>query len=261
MKNQYFGDKRDLFKYDLWLEIAKGFGIKKHTFIPMLTPNDSTKQGGRIPEDAGRYCQSIFDFLVCCQRDEKRRNIKELRAFFRSQSLEYHPYRDTEYLKQESRDKYFCSVHREALEDAAILIDPDIGLERKSGLGKEHPEKYVTCGEIASLARRCSEGCVILLFQFMRGGKRVQCLNRLEHRESRLRQALSCVSSAPSPIPWVAEGRCTSSGPLFGDVAFFIIAVGRATAEAVNEVSRTYACDHALLYSLGEGVRWGARRN
>jgi hypothetical protein len=250
MKNQYFGDKRDLFKYDLWLGIAKRLGIKKHTFIPMLTPNDSTIQGGRAPRDAGRYCQTILDFLVCCQRDEQRRDIKELRAFFRRESLEYHPYRDAEFLKHDSREEYFSSVPKEALKHAVVLIDPDIGLERKSGLGKEQPEKYVTCGEIASLVKRSSQGSVILLFQFLRGGKRVQCLNRMVDRESRLRAALSDVWSAVSPITWVAEGQRTSSGPLFGDVAFFIVGVGRLTIETVNQVAQSYADDRALLCSL-----------
>ncbi|HMD86857.1 MAG TPA: hypothetical protein VKO18_19375 [Terriglobia bacterium] len=259
MKNQYFGDKRDLFKYDLWLEIAKSLGIKTHTFIPMLTPSDSSQQGGRIPAEAENYSEAIFNFLAHCRKhpnapDEKRRNIKRLRAFFRCQSLKYHPYRDTEYLKHDSRDEYFSSVPKEMLECAAILIDPDIGLERKGGLGKKQPEKYVKYTEIACLANRCSEGSVILLFQFLAGGKRVQCLNRMADRESRLRLALSRVWTEPSPIPWVAEGRRMPSGPLFGDVAFFLIAVGRCTGAAVNQFTRDYAGDRVLLYSNGECV-------
>lgn len=48
MKNQYFGDNRDLFKYDLVHKIinARYAGLpKRFTFIPMLTENDNTKQG------------------------------------------------------------------------------------------------------------------------------------------------------------------------------------------------------------------------
>jgi hypothetical protein len=252
MKNQYFGDKRDLFKLDLWLEIAKGLGIKKHTFIPMLTPNDPTKQGGQIPREAGVYCQTIFGFLARCHEDEKRHNIKELRAFSRRQSLEYCPYRDTEYLSHDSRSAYFSSVPKEMLERAAILIDADIGLERKRGLGRKQPEKYVTCGEIAGLAENCSGGSVILVFQFLRGGKRLQCLNRMVDRELRLRQKLSEVLTDPPPISWVAEGRRTSSGPLFGDVAFFIIGAGPYPAQTVSQWTRDYADDRELLYSDGE---------
>jgi len=257
MKNQYFGDRRDLFKYDLWLESAKHLGITKHTFIPMLTPNDSSNQGGQIPAEAGNYSQVIFNFLLHCQKrrnapEKRRRNIKKLRGFFRCQSLKYYPYRDTEYLEHDSRGEYFSSVPKEILDRAAILIDPDIGLERKNGLGKKCPEKYVKSSEIACLADRCSEGSVILLFQFLAGGKRTQCLNRMADRELRLRRALSRVWSPLSPIPWVAEGRRTSIGPLFGDLAFFIIAIGQCVAEAVKQFTRAYASERDLLYSDGE---------
>ena len=50
MKNQYFGDTRDLFKYDLALHIIEGiWSIRALTFIPMLTPDDGSRRGaGRI---------------------------------------------------------------------------------------------------------------------------------------------------------------------------------------------------------------------
>src|ERR1700679_1621877 len=45
MKNQYFGDARDLFKYDLLLELVAIQGGRQLVFIPMLTPNDGTAEG------------------------------------------------------------------------------------------------------------------------------------------------------------------------------------------------------------------------
>ncbi len=261
MKNQYFGDKRDLFKYDLWLHIAeRGEGITSLTFIPMLTPDDPTNQGGQLPKRAGPYREELYEFLKgCCNAGD--RSIAKLRGFFRERTPAYRPYRDTEYFKHERRDEYFRSIPSELLTNAVILIDPDIGLERNSGLGEEGPERYVACKEIASVAERCSEGSVILLFQFLRGGKRGQCLNRLRDRESRLRRGLSGVRPASLSIPCVAEGRLMSSGPLFGDVAFFVIAVGRHTAERINQVVPHYGNDRGLLHSLGEGVWLGALRD
>jgi len=260
MKNQYFGDKRDLFKYDLWLHVAERVEeITSLTFIPMLTPDDPTNQGGQLPKGAGPYREELYEFLKgCCNAGD--RSIAKLRDFLRERTPAYRPYRDAEYFKHEFRDEYFCSIPSEVLENAVILIDPDIGLERKTGLGEKEPEKCVTCTEIASVAERCSEGSVILLFQFLRGGKRLQCLNRLKDRGSRLRRAVSGVRPASFPIPWVAEGRLTSSGPLFGDLAFFIIAVGQDTAEVIKVV-RTYARDHGLLCSLEERFWSGALRN
>ncbi len=41
MKNQYFGDLRDLFKYDLIESIMEGINkLQRFTFIPMLTEYD-----------------------------------------------------------------------------------------------------------------------------------------------------------------------------------------------------------------------------
>lgn len=48
MKHQYFGDKRDLFKYDLILYLSKELNLKNAYFISMLTENDKSKQGNEI---------------------------------------------------------------------------------------------------------------------------------------------------------------------------------------------------------------------
>ena len=47
VKNQYFGDKRDLFKYDIIARIitTESFFLRQFLFIPMLTPNDSSWDG------------------------------------------------------------------------------------------------------------------------------------------------------------------------------------------------------------------------
>ena len=48
MKNQFFGDNRDLFKYDLILSVVKGVDqIRQFTFIPMLT-KDYGNHGNQI---------------------------------------------------------------------------------------------------------------------------------------------------------------------------------------------------------------------
>jgi len=55
VKNQYFGDTRDLFKYDLALHIIEGiWSIRALTFVPMLTPDDGSRQGSRTDHRKGR---------------------------------------------------------------------------------------------------------------------------------------------------------------------------------------------------------------
>ena len=252
MKNQFFADKRDLFKYDLWLEIANALRIRKHTFIPMLTPNDSTKQGGRFPGDAGNYRRSIFEFLKTCR---KRRNIKQLRAFLRGQSLDYHPYRDAEpgYFKHELRNKYFARIPRDWLKNAAILIDPDIGLQTKGPFWKKRPEQYVMCKEVADIVRAASGRSVILLFQFLQPNARKR-VDDLREREQRLRSELEKLRRGRRPIPWVAERQRSRDGhPLPRDLAFFVIAVAKKAQKTVEAVVRDYARRRGLIASVEDG--------
>jgi hypothetical protein len=254
MKNQYFGDKRDLFKYDLWLEIAKGCGIKRHTFIPMLTPDDSTTQGGRRPADAGAYRRSIFDFLKRCG-DEERRDIKRLRAFFRAQSLVYHPYRDTErgYFKHRSRGEYFAAIQPDWLRDAAILVDPDIGLATRGPSWKKRPEKYVLYKEVADVASAARGKSVILLFQFLRPDAEKR-KGDLREKEQRLRDTLREVGFSRRPIPWIAERQRSREGhSLPRELAFFIIAVEKRMEDVIEAVVQDYSGSRGLLSSFEGG--------
>ena len=51
MKNQYFGDKRDLFKFDLLLDLMASGRFRQLAYVPMLTQADATRQGGLAPAD------------------------------------------------------------------------------------------------------------------------------------------------------------------------------------------------------------------
>lgn len=90
MKNQYFGDVRDLFKYDLVLEILlKNKLTSTFTFIPMLTENERGRNGARIDYSkarAGIGRMELKDFLEKCVK-EGRRDIKELERFFKIYKL------------------------------------------------------------------------------------------------------------------------------------------------------------------------------
>jgi hypothetical protein len=55
MKNQYPGDVRDLFKYDLISHVIESMGNDyRFTFVPMLTHNDARHDGNRRKFDAAR---------------------------------------------------------------------------------------------------------------------------------------------------------------------------------------------------------------
>jgi len=54
MKHQYLADRRDLFKYELLLDILVAVrSLERLTFVSMLTPDDQTGQGELITIEPG----------------------------------------------------------------------------------------------------------------------------------------------------------------------------------------------------------------
>jgi len=107
MKNQYFGDNRDLFKYDLILQVIQQVGSIKHfTFIPMLTENDDTEQGGERNRDkakGGTKNDKLVKFLDK-YGEESRRDIKHVKRFFGKRDVKLKIYY--------GKDKYFSHEKR-----------------------------------------------------------------------------------------------------------------------------------------------------
>lgn len=166
MKNQYFGDKRDLFKYDLLTEIAKGIpAITQVVFIPMLTPDDGTGQGQQIDYDIGSQNQKLMVFLEKC-RKEGRRDIREIERYFREAGIGLHIYRANEHFQPdpEARRRYFSTITIPS--HALVFVDPDTGLD--IGLKQRPTEQHLLCSEVRQLYDRMDGASVLMLFQYCR---------------------------------------------------------------------------------------------
>jgi len=131
MKNQYFGDNRDLFKYDLVLRIIQAGLVDRFTFIPMLTEKDDTEYGEDRDRDNTRAETNNTDLLSFLNEfeDKGKRDIGRLPPFFKRHNMEIIIYRADEYFSEEQRDSYFKQIAREFPPKSVILVDPDIGLE------------------------------------------------------------------------------------------------------------------------------------
>ena len=94
MKNQYFADRRHLFKYDLLLDVLADVpALDLHlTYVPMLTPDDPRAETPPPARVEGRRRPHLARFLT-----QGMRNISTLRAFFAVEGVRYRPFRDTEY--------------------------------------------------------------------------------------------------------------------------------------------------------------------
>jgi hypothetical protein len=82
MKNQFFGDNRDLFKYDIIYQIVQRIGQIRHfTFIPMLT-EDSGNHGNQIERKqakAGFNNRELQKDLDKCINSNER-NISKIKG-------------------------------------------------------------------------------------------------------------------------------------------------------------------------------------
>ena len=194
MKNQYFGDLRDVFKYDLVLEILFHTNLTNFTFIPMLTPNDLTEDGMRINYDKvkNKFRSTLKNFLIRCV-NENRRNIKELKKFFNKfdsihlvkLELSMKIYEEDQYFTNLNRRDYFNNINDYFLKESVILVDPDNGLEVKS-MGKG--EKYIKYEELKMLFERMDNLSVLIIFQFI---PRVNRQNYISSINQKIKNILS----------------------------------------------------------------------
>ena len=130
MKNNFFADKHDFFKWDLLLTMMEDIPeLVRLTYVPMLTPDD---RGGDARHTAvGDRHTELFEFFDECLNQD-RRNIKELRTFFESQEYEYIAYRDCTYFEHEHQEGYFDEIPNSALRQGLVFLDPDTGLAPRS---------------------------------------------------------------------------------------------------------------------------------
>jgi len=166
MKNQYFGDVRDLFKYDLALHLLERVKrLNRMLFIPMLTPDDGTGHGGKIDWErakAGSRNRELVDFLRS-RVEEGRRDVREIEPFYRERGVEIRIHGDGQgYFSMADRASYFQSLDERMLRSSLVVLDPDIGLEVKDA-----DEKHLMYSEVKQLYRRMGYNSLMMIFQYL----------------------------------------------------------------------------------------------
>jgi len=169
VKNQYFGDNRDLFKYDLILRVVKEIDSINHfTFIPMLTSDvsddKSTKRDGekrnRRNAKAGTKKSGLMNFLDGFE-DKSKRDIKHLKNFFEKQGIEVTIYcGKNKHFSHEYRGEYFKGIESELLSKSLIFVNPDNGLQ----IGRTR-EKHIRYEEVRDLYKHMDKGSILMIYQ------------------------------------------------------------------------------------------------
>lgn len=237
MKNQYFGDTRDLFKYDLVLELLLRSNLSCFTFIPMLTKDEPSTYGGKIDHSrarAGARRAILRKFLERCIK-EGRRSMKELEEFFKNSELpktvNLTVYKKNSYFSDSHREEYFSRVTKRLLTKSVILVDPDIGLEVKSMKGRG--EKYIRYEEVKLLYDCMDNHSILLIFQFIPRVKRERYFSIISKR---LKQKIV----GKPPIYYVSDNQ----------VVFFILTKDLRLQKSLEDMVYTYAHFYGLLCNI-----------
>lgn len=131
MKNQHFGENRDLLKLDLVTEVLKSNLVEHFLYVPMLTPDDAGKEAANIcrhESTGGGANTKLMDFLDFCVVNEKRQ-VSQLEGYFKELGYSAQVYAAEKYLTEENRESYFEEINWQISPRSLVLIDPDMGLE------------------------------------------------------------------------------------------------------------------------------------
>jgi hypothetical protein len=162
VKNQNFGDNRDLLKFDLVCQIAKTGMVDQFTYIPMLTENEERKeepQFCRHEATGGGGNVELTEFLDRCIINEKR-DIGQLEEFFLKCGIKTTVYEKDKLFTITGRKNYFDNIRKGMLTKSLILADPDKGLEEEfNGPGN------LLFSELKDLYDRMDDGSCLMFTQ------------------------------------------------------------------------------------------------
>jgi hypothetical protein len=216
MKNQYFGDKRDYFKYCvLTLLMQRHAMFRQLTCIWMLTPPAGNTDGNK-PFRILPGCEDLAEFLRR-SRAEQRQDIRELRVQFHAMGLNYFAYGDSpqEYFTNTNRVAYFDSIPMAALTESLVFLDPDNGMEPT---GRATPA-HLRYGNLESTFSRMGGSSAIVVYQHLPRIPAKRFWPTVAGRiESRLR----------APVITVAES----------DVALFVVTADEALSAHLTDTLR-----------------------
>lgn len=194
MKNQYFGDVTDLFKYDLITEVINAHhSLKKFSFIPMLTPNDN-RADGKLRDfskaTAGYKNETLKKFL---EQTRGKRDFKKIEVYFKQCGIPIEIYRDNtgEYFSHQQRNDYYKNIDSTLIRESLVFIDPDNGLEVKKS-----NRRHILYSELKNIFN--SSNRIVMVIQFF---PRKEHLAYIDKRLSELRDITKyCTYIADSRI-------------------------------------------------------------
>lgn len=167
MKNQYFGDIYDYFKYGLLRQINL-YGRISTSVCWMLTENNESGEGHRVnyllePALWRDFDPPLFDCLRTAVLDRIERHVQVIENSGLLPNTTFYSKLLTD--PTEERGRYFDEFLKSASGRELVFFDPDNGLEVKSvRYGQKGASRYVFRNEIS---KSFKAGHSILIYQHM----------------------------------------------------------------------------------------------
>lgn len=158
MRYQFFLDARDYVKYALLEDLMNQLRLRQLTLIWMLTPDVGNTHGSIQPRfDKER--RALNEFF----NQTPRPQLTDVQTYYESQGFRCLSYGDTPefYITKEARTDYFSGIQDSHLQDALVFLDPDNGVEPRSGASILH----VRLEELSDLWSRMNDESILVVYQ------------------------------------------------------------------------------------------------
>lgn len=171
MNRTFFGDTRDLFKYDLVRHIMKALPVfDSFTFIPMLSEETEPVAGKKgAAKDlekavkvgkAGSQNRDLLSQMARLQEiDSDLEYFQTIQAYFQKENifagiLHKHPF------SHQSRTKYFDYIHSHFPKKSLVFLDPDVGL-----VESKPSKKHLLFDEVEKIFEKMDTKSILMIYQ------------------------------------------------------------------------------------------------
>jgi hypothetical protein len=234
MNGRYFGDTRDLFKFDLVRHIMKSLPeLAGFTFVPMLTGTEGKGVRKSLAKKdlekayrsgkAGSQNRDLREHLTRLQEiDDDLEYISGIREYFNKEMIPINIPGRQRFMNHD-RDVYFRSVFDKFPENSLIFIDPDNGLE-----GESPNSKHLLLSEVKMVCDRMDRDSILMIYQHF---------PRVKHGEFLRRKCMQLEE-------------CTESGPAVitdKEIVFFLLTKNQKLAARLKNILECYADTYPAL--------------
>lgn len=162
VKNQFFGDKRDYFKYSLLEHLLSGITELTQLTCAWMLTTPSANSHGNLSLVPCRGYEELATFLTEA-RHAGRRDVREIARYYSSR-CRFNSYGDDPALPFGfERKTYFNDIPADLFQSALLFVDPDNGMEPATGAKAAH----LTYEEARSLFSRLTGHSIFVVYQHL----------------------------------------------------------------------------------------------